>query len=679
MVERPVFQPWYRVTVVGGEGVFLVCDQGQVLLPGLVYERLAPLIDGHRSTHDIATELEAVCERPVTYYALMQLEQAGHICAPDPAPRSEFDRPSRALRRLVSLAGADAIDARLVIVDNYLSSRLDQWNRSALQSERPWMMAKVVGQEVWLGPLFIPHHTACWSCLAHRLRVIRPVDAYLDSRRAMSVTLAQPNPVGEAALERMVSCLATEAEKLDAGELAIFDVARETISRQAVVRRPQCGVCGNAGLYPEQLGRFDINRRSSLTSAPTAVSAGISKVGPAHEMIHVYVAAPTLGADAENVVALRAALAHRCVGSGTTDADAKNAVVGETIERYSGTAQGDEPRIRSSLAALGERAIHPNACMLFSEAQYSARHSWNARGESTTFVPERFDEDASVDWTQVWSLTRDEPRLLPTAYLYRGAGAAYDMLVADTNGCAAGSSLRDAVVRGFLELVERDSIALWWYRRRRCTRVDLSSLRSNYCRDLEATYLQLNRECWLLDITSDLDIPTFAAVTRRHPSRDGGEQVLFGFGAHFQAELAAIHAVTEMNQAVALFDARRVGGSDLPPAFKEWAETATIVNQPYVSPTTSTNSRRFDVYPDGDACEAVDRCRHVVESRGLEFLVLDQSRPDVALAAAKVLVPGLRPAVARFAPGRLFTAIVDDEHRQGPLAEESLNPIPFFL
>ena len=41
---------------------------------------------------------------------------------------------------------------------------------------------------------------------------------------------------------------------------------------------------------------------------------------------------------------------------------------------------------------------------------------------------------------------------------------------ADSNGNAAGSSPEDAVVQGFLELVERDAVALWWYNRTRHAR-----------------------------------------------------------------------------------------------------------------------------------------------------------------------------------------------------------------
>ncbi len=57
-------------------------------------------------------------------------------------------------------------------------------------------------------------------------------------------------------------------------------------------------------------------------------------------------------------------------------------------------------------------------------------------------------------------------KYLPTAYCYFGYPLFYEPdCWADTNGCAAGNTLEEATVQGFMELVERDSVALWWYNR----------------------------------------------------------------------------------------------------------------------------------------------------------------------------------------------------------------------
>ena len=60
----------------------------------------------------------------------------------------------------------------------------------------------------------------------------------------------------------------------------------------------------------------------------------------------------------------------------------------------------------------------------------------------------------------------------------------------------------------------------------------------------------------------------------------------------------------------------------------------------------------------------------------MEFLVLDQTRPDIGMPVVRVIVPGLRHFRERFAPGRLFDVPVEMGWRGNPLAEAELNPAP---
>ena len=64
---------------------------------------------------------------------------------------------------------------------------------------------------------------------------------------------------------------------------------------------------------------------------------------------------------------------------------------------------------------------------------------------------------------------------------------------------------------------------------------------------------------------------------------------------------------------------------------------------------------------------------------GLETLVLDQTRPDVGLPVARVVVPGLRHFWRRLAPGRLYDVPVKLGWLERRLAEDELNPISCFV
>jgi ribosomal protein S12 methylthiotransferase accessory factor len=76
-----------------------------------------------------------------------------------------------------------------------------------------------------------------------------------------------------------------------------------------------------------------------------------------------------------------------------------------------------------------------------------------------------------------------------------------------------------------------------------------------------------------------------------------------------------------------------------------------------------------------DTREQVMTCVRLAKRVGLDFLVLDQTRPDIEVPVVRVIVPGLRHFYRRFAPGRLYDVPVKLGWRDQPLLENELNPI----
>jgi ribosomal protein S12 methylthiotransferase accessory factor len=114
---------------------------------------------------------------------------------------------------------------------------------------------------------------------------------------------------------------------------------------------------------------------------------------------------------------------------------------------------------------------------------------------------------------------------------------------------------------------------------------------------------------------------------------------------------------------------------------KHWLETATLANQPYLV-AAGEPARALSHFPRrwaDDLKEDVRECQALIERKGMEMLVLDQTRPDIGLPVAKVIIPGLRHCWARYAPGRLYDVPVKLGWLLQPLREEELNPIPMFL
>jgi ribosomal protein S12 methylthiotransferase accessory factor len=401
-------------------------------------------------------------------------------------------------------------------------------------------------------------------------------------------------------------------------------------------------------------------------------------------IIHIYLSGHNTARRARSLGGVRRDLRSSNCGKGISDLQAKASALGEGLERYSGVFRGDEPRRRARFVDLAGAAVAPNDCLLFSERQYRERDAWNA-GDARDFVPLPFDPQAELEWTPVWSLTHRKPRYLPTAYCYFAYPLHNDPLFCESssNGNAAGNTLEEAILQGFFELVERDSVALWWYNRVRGPGVDLDSFAEPYLDELREFLRHHHRDLWVLELTSDLEVPVFVAASRR---TDGGaEQILFGFGAHLDARVALLRAVTEMNQMLAR---ALTESTNAPPETQledritlDWLRNATVVNQPYLVPRDSP-PRKASEYPPcrtDDLKDDVLACQALVERHGMEMLVLDQTRPEIGLPVAKVIVPGLRHFWPRFGPGRLYDVPVKLGWLRQPLAEEQLNPIPMFL
>jgi oxazoline/thiazoline synthase len=741
----PLVVPGEAVYLISEQGVSLVRGRlAEALAPLLDGTRsvadIAAELDGVASPQRVADAVGKLVAGGWAYH----LDQIGEP-AVDPATAGFFetagqdgDRATRAVREgrvhLVVHGDVDAVPLRaalaelgvgqltaaphpapdealvVVLTDDYLRAGIADQNVLALATGRPWLLARPVGVAVWLGPVFVPGETGCWECMAHRLSANRLSSSYLQQRLNRAEPLAgvtaqlAVTPALAARLTAIEVAKALAGVRTAPAAVVTFDTMTLASDRHELIRRPQCAACGDPTMQERQgyePVRFRPRRKTFTadgghrTATPeetldryrrqvspiTGVVTQLVPGGNLPDGLHVYVSGQNLARQAIDLTTLRSGLRNTSCGKGTTAVQAKVGAVAEAIERYSGVYRGDEPRRLARLADLGEAAVHPGDCMLFSERQYQERARWNALGQPFAKVPARFDETAERDWSPVWSVTGDRLRWLPTEYLY------YHYLVPgpstappDSNGNAAGSSLEDAALQGFLELVERDAVALWWYNRLRRPAIDLDSFADPYIDRLLDIYADLHREVWALDITSDLGIPVVAALSRR--TDKDAQDILLAFGAHLDPRIALMRALTEMNQFVGSAQPDEQGrypGND--PAQAHWWRTATVAGHPYLLPSGGepATPARWPSLATDDLAADLDLSRRLVEDRGMELLVLDQTRPDIGLPVVKVIVPGLRHFWSRFAPGRLYDVPVELGWLDRPTAEAELNPIPMFI
>jgi ribosomal protein S12 methylthiotransferase accessory factor len=718
MLKRPRLKAGLTRATVDGDKLFLISEQRHYLLEGRAAAGVAPLLTGEHTTAEIAAELS---DLPMTEVlgTVAKLEQLGQLAegpgagttdawwdgaGVDPAVAAERlaafsvavttadEAPAELVREAFERAGlrVEPNGFPVVVADDYLAPSLDEINRRQVAAGEPWFLARVTGERLWLGPHFRPGETACWACMAVRLEGNRQVERYLKRKDGAVRTVAALPAMLPSTVQLGAALVATELQLIAAagagagrvgGDLVTIDLATFESERHPVIRQPTCPVCGGAESRSEQVAlrsrpkRFTADGGHRVESPDetyvrlrrhvSSLTGAVSSVNPQtigdNGITYSYSAGHNFALMQDSMFFLRKNLRGRSGGKGRTDIQAKVGAICEAIERYNGIWRGDEQRRRLPYSAVAENAVHPEALMFFSERQYADRSAWNAAQQTNYHVvPNPLDPELPVDWTTAWSLTHDRGREIASAYCYFGHPdiTDYFFCTADANGNAAGNTVEEAILQGLMELVERDAVALWWYNRARRPAFDLDSIGEPYVDVLREHYDKIGRDLWVLDITSDLGIPTFVGVSVR---RDGPTQdIVIGFGAHVDPRMGALRALTEVNQFLpAVTDIRPDGTTnywmdDIDAI--DWWTTRTLESDPYVVPSDEvTKAASFDVLATDDITTDVRRVVERLDGLGFGHRAVgregDGSGAAPLLAAARAGTPLRHPGRARLDPG----------------------------
>jgi bacteriocin biosynthesis cyclodehydratase domain-containing protein len=611
-----------------------------------------------------------------------------------------------ALSRLGVRVVKGAADFTVTLVNDYLEGRLDELNRRHLANHMPWVLVQPSGAFPLVGPVFRPGEGACWKCLFARMIRNREVKGFLErgAARPVAVSPLARAPFGHGAIQlaavEVAKAIATDFRTDLRDNVISVDLLGSTIARHHVEARPQCSACGRdkelrdpnrapapielkggtklvmtSGGYRTVTSHATVARFRRHVSPLTGVVSRLERIEVDLPLNASYAARHNFSGPAETVDELREAMKGGSFGKGSTAEQGEASALMEAIERYSGIFQGDEIAVtrRFTDFAPGE-AILPNDVLLFSDAQYRRRlaaplDSHDSHDRTPTPAP--FNRSAETEWSPVWSLRDGRFKYLPTSMLYffhRG-DSEINHISADSNGCAAGNTLEEAIVQGFLELVERDSYAIWWYNRVQRPAVDLSAFEDTYVRDLQSQLAATGRRVWVLDITNDLGVPSFVAIS--HSQKGGEESVEYGSGSHFDARIALLRTLTELNQFLSI---GLIGGREAEPSGDG---PFRLRDHPYHLPNDGPPTRPdlHSTFGQIDTREQVMACVQIAKRAGLDFLVLDQTRPDIGVSVARVIVPGLRHFYRRFAPGRLYDVPVKLGWLDRPVPESELNPL----
>ncbi len=685
--------------------VWLFGGAHPIRLTGRFAVPVAQAIDGERTMNEVAefAATSGLLTAGQANAVLFQWLAAGHVVTrSEPLGSARIrllgadEAQVKALQQTLEATGTEVVrnnaELTVVVLDDLL-------NVAEHADQGRWLPVRMRGDEVLVGPLLGPGY-GCADCFATRHERRRSVDLMSARLAGLDRPPISPNlhPAAPALAAGMITSVA-EGQRLGGTSTAkdegrsINPVSLES-RRHALVPVPGCLTCDPGGKSTLDLER-DLDRQmissndggglrtvepestwqtyEHLVSDVLGIVPEVCIVGDPSLRVHRAGLNPVWN-DRQDLDGLRASLRLSAMGKGLTIASSQAGALAEALERQSMIWQGDEGVQVARMDDL-ERAIHPNDIQLYSAAQIAAAKLDGSPTHRFHYVPQTFQVDQEHAWSQVRGIADDRRAWIPSAIAYLGVPqTGPGSLRGCSNGVAAGNSVDEALLQGLLELVERDSVALWWYSRAHRPGIDLDATDDPRVRAAIAPLRARGRDVWVLDITSDLGIPAMVALTA---TPEGG-RILMGFGAHVDPVIAVVRALTEVCQSESgISDWRRESTPEGVPEIEgEWLAAVTTATDPWLAqhgsvPLASASTLNLH--------ESLDAVLVALSKAGLEAWWMDLTRSDIGLPVVRTVVPGLRHFWNRFAPGRLYNVPVSLAWVPDGYDEDDVNPRWVFM
>ncbi len=308
-------------------------------------------------------------------------------------------------------------------------------------------------------------------------------------------------------------------------------------------------------------------------------------------------------------------------GKGATPAEAKVSAMMEGIERYS--------------AELDSRTL------------LVSPYSRLCDGESAVLDPARLilpagsTPDAPIPWITGYDLNAGEEILVPASAVFHPLPREYPQLFrTSTNGLASGNTREEAVFHALMEIIERDAWSLAEVTRD--TGPQVGEIDDPLARSLLEKFGAAGVEVTVKDITSDIGIPTIAAVSDDTLLQDPA-LLTIGMGTHTSARIAVLRALTEVAQSrLTQIHGAREDTTVADIRKKMGYERTKRMNRYWFA---SHETRRFVEIPSfdtSDFLEDIDRARERLKEAGLpQVIVVDLTRESIGVPVVRVIVPGL--------------------------------------
>ena len=358
-------------------------------------------------------------------------------------------------------------------------------------------------------------------------------------------------------------------------------------------------------------------------------------------------------------------------------------VLGEGLERYCLEKYNPKISIVGSVQDINMDYLDPYSICAFSKKQLS----------KSNFKKFRIDNRPLFKWTKGFSLKRKKSVLIPAqlvSFNYVPMKNEPTILSPISTGTATGLSLDDAVYRGICEIIERDSFMISYLNKLPSPQVNLNSIKDVRIQGMFDKLKRYKLEIIVLDITTDLKIPAFAALTL--DSTGLGPAVSVGLKAGFAIKESIIGAIEESLMTRSWIRDKFIY---LNPDYKQEKIIQTLEGRArFWFPTDmikklefwldSKNTKKFADGELGSAKNKLNRAITLIEKNNMEIIYVDITHKTMkknGFRVVRTIIPQLHPLYLDeqypyFGGRRLYEAPVRMKFLKRIKRESQLNKIP---
>lgn len=307
-------------------------------------------------------------------------------------------------------------------------------------------------------------------------------------------------------------------------------------------------------------------------------------------------------------------------GKGATVEESRISAIMEGIERYSAEAHDREIRTALFQELEGrEPVVNPVDLIL----------------------PEGAMTDRFMSWYQGYDIVNNETVWVPAFAIFHPVPPRHrGVFRTNTNGLASGNTIEEAVFHALSEIIERDAWSL--VESTRNTGPAVVGIDDPVINDMQKKFADAQVEVTIRDITSDIGIPTIAAVADDVLLKDPS-LLTIGIGTHTSARIAVMRALTEVAQSrLTQIHGAREDTTIADLRKKMGYERAKRINGYWYRDNGTVEYSTIASSDSDDFLTDIHNIIVALEKKGLDrVIVVDLTREEIGIPVVRVIVPGL--------------------------------------